>query len=319
MKRDLITKAVDPTDAVFGMTIDGEAFHLPLSMGPHWLVCGQTGSGKSVFLNAMMLSLFYQSTPNEMELFIIDPKFVDFTVYTGLPFCPCPPAKTPGDAYGLLQYLTWLMDERYKMMSSIFKKEGIVIKNIKDFNEWYDENTEKAIALGLSRMKYTLLIIDEFNDLMMQDKGGVEDCVKRLAQKSRACGIHCIIATQRPSVDVITGTIRANIPCRIALRVTTAGNSQIILDEVGAEKLEGYGDALVLTPDGITRCKGPFFDNTEMSEIFNYLKKKYPPPTFVDYKQLCVDNDLMEWEEEYDDDVMWEDKHVVPKRRSRMF
>lgn len=315
MKRDLISKAKDPTDAVLGMTLEGQAYHLCLSEGPHWLVCGQTGSGKSVFLNSMILSLLYHATPNELQIFIVDPKFVDFKIYIGLPYCPCPPAQIAGDAYGLLQYLTWLMDERYKIMSSVFDMDGTLIKNLNDFNDWYDNNTERAISLGFEKMKYTLLIIDEFSDLVGQDKGGVESCVIRLAQKSRACGIHVIISTQRPSADVITGTIKANIPSRIALKVTSTSNSMIILDEPGAEKLGGYGDALVQTPNGITRCKGPFFENKEMENIFNYLKKKYPPPTFIDYKQICVDNDLMEWEAEYAEDTKWSDKHVVGKKR----
>lgn len=319
MKRDLVSKAKDPTDAVFGMTLDGMPYHLCISEGPHWLVCGQTGSGKSVFLNSMILSLLYQSTPNELQFFIVDPKFIDFAVYENLPYCPCPPAKTPGDAFALLQYLTWLMDKRYEIMLSAGRMNNTLIKNLNDFNEWYDNNTEKAVSLGFERMKYTILVIDEFSDLVKQDKGGVEECVVRLAQKSRACGIHLIISTQRPSVDVITGTIKANIPSRVALKVTSSGNSMIILDETGAEKLGGYGDALVQTPSGIVRCKGPFFENKEMERIFDYLKKKYPPPILVDYKQICVDNDLMEWEKEYDENVSWEEKHVIGKRRRNSF
>ena len=334
----LETKAYDPTDAVFGKTPDGTTFHYPLSKGPHFLCCGQTGSGKSVFMNSMMVSLFYHATPEELQLSIIDPKKVEFAVYKGLPYCPIDPVIDMGDAFGLLSWLCWEMDERYEVL------EKLRVKNIEEFNDIvrnHPEKVDELIALyeesgvkvsdehkarAHKPMPYHVCIIDEFADLVMTAGREVEDLVVRLAQKARAAGISVIIATQRPSADIISSVIKANVPARIGLKTADATNSMIVIDEAGCEKLAGYGDAIIkLTNGDMVRLQGPYISNEEIEEIFAYLKGKYADFEVekIDYKQICVDLELAEWAETYVTDPDDEDytppekRHVKAKRKSR--
>lgn len=306
---ELTTKAKDPTDAVFGMTPDGDVFHMPLSAGPQWLVAGTTGSGKSVFMNNLAISIMSHATPDELQIFAIDPKKVEFTPYTDLPYCPIPPINNMQDAYGFLLYMTWEMDHRYEALA----QAGV--KNLPEFNQWVKDHPDEAQNTDYPEgMKYQLLIIDEYADLSMTTDGAVSDPIIRIAQKARASGQHMIIATQRPSADIISPTIKANIPARIALKVADATNSMIILDDAGAEKLQGHGDALVKTADGsVTRMQGPYVSTPELERIFGYFKKEYPKPKFFDYKKIVVDNDMAQWAEDYDESVPWEDRHLKAK------
>lgn len=304
---ELTTKAKDPTDAVFGMTPDGDVFHMPISAGPQWLVAGTTGSGKSVFMNNLAISMMSHATPEELQIFAVDPKKVEFTPYTDLPYCPIPPINNMDDAYGFLLYMTWEMDHRYSALAAAG------VKNLVEYNQWAKKHSEKAAELGYPTMLYQLLIIDEFADAVMQNSE-ITDPIIRIAQKARASGQHMIIATQRPSADIISPTIKANIPARIALKVADATNSMIILDDAGAEKLQGHGDALVKTADGsVTRMQGPYVSTPELERIFGYFKKEYPKPKFFDYKKIVVDNDMAQWAEDYDESVPWEDRHLKAK------
>ena len=307
----LKTQAKDPTDAVLGSLLTGETLHIPLSTGPHWLVCGQTGSGKSVALQSILVSMMAHAEPSELIISWIDPKKVEATAYIGLPYCPIKPVTDMGDAYGLLAYLVWLMDERYSWLSDV------EVKNLIEFNDWVEANPELAELKGYSKMPYFVCVIDEYADMVMQEKT-VEDLIVRLAQKARAAGIHLLIATQRPSADIISPTIKSNVPGRICLKVLDSVNSMIVLDEAGGEKLRGYGDGLVKQADGsITRFQGPYISNDEIAKIFAYLTEKYPQPDPIDYKQIVVNEGLCQWIEDYDDSVPSEDRHVQKVKRSR--
>lgn len=311
MVQKLKTKAEDPTHAVFGQTPEGEYFSMCLSKGPHWLVCGQTGSGKSVFLNNLLISCMSHAHPSELMIFTVDPKKVEFGPYAGLPFCPLDPVTDMSDAYGLMAYMVWEMERRY----GILEEHGF--KQISELNEWIDEHPQEAQDKGLEKLPYMLIVVDEYADLQQQAPD-VEGLIARLGAKARASGQHCIIATQRPSVQVISGLLKANLPSRIALKVFDSTNSSIILDETGAERLRGYGDAIVKTVTGDTqRMQGAFIPNDQLLAIFNQLKAKYPKPEPIDYKQIVVDNGYCEWADTYDDNTPEKDKHVKAPRRSR--
>lgn len=311
-KNLLKTRAIDPTDAVFGDDLEGNHFHTNLSGGPHWIVAGQTGSGKSVYLNSLLSSCMFHATPDELIITAVDPKKVEFSNYDGLPFCPIDSVTNMSDAYGLLAYWTWEMDERYSAL------EAVNVKNLAEYNEWAekDENKERAEELGYPRMKYVICVIDEYADMVMQEST-VEDLIVRLAQKARAAGITLLIATQRPSADIISPTIKANVPARIGLKTTDSTNSMIVIDESGLEKLRGYGDSIVKLTDGsMVHVQGPYISNAELDKMFSDLKKKYPAPTPINYKQICVDNQLCDWAEKYDDDVPMKDRHLTKHKKS---
>lgn len=313
----LKTLAYDPTDAVMGIDTNGEVFHTPLSKGPHWLVAGQTGSGKSVFMNALMASVMYHSTPQELKIMTIDPKKVEFAAYKDLPFCPIDPVTDMNDAYGLLSYLCWEMDRRYEIL------QKINVRNIEDYNQKYEELKEKnklpQIIAEEGRMAYIICIIDEYAELTMVEKT-VEDLIIRLAQKARAAGISLLIATQRPSADIISSTIKANVPARIGLKTTDSMNSMIIIDEPGCEKLAGYGDSIIKMTDGsMIRVQGPFISDDELETIFAELRNKWGKPTPIDFKTICIENDLADWAENYDDDVPIEERHVKKKKGMGFF
>lgn len=313
-KNALITKAKDPTHAIFGVKLDGTVLHIPISEGPHWIICGQTGSGKSVFINGLLISTLYHATPEELIIQWIDPKKVEAAAYVGLPFCPNDPITNMKDAYGYVAYLTWLMDERYEQL------ERTKTKKIDEFNEWVEQHPQEAEELGFERMPYFILVIDEYADMVMQTPD-VEKNLIRLGQKSRACGIHLLIATQRPSADIVTPTLKSNIPSRVGLKTVDSVNSMIVIDEAGCEELKGYGDALVKDVAGdITRCQGPYISNEEIDRIFAHLRERFKGRNYpeIDYKSKVVELGLCAWEDSnYTDDVPMKDRHVVPVRRSR--
>lgn len=311
----LNTLAYDPTDAVMGTDSNGETFHTPLSKGPHWIVAGQTGSGKSVYMNAMMASVMFHSLPEELNIMVIDPKKVEFKDYTGLPFCPIDPVTDMNDAYGLLAYLCWEMDRRYEVL------QEISVRNIEDYNlklkKLQDEGAEiPEVVEKEGRMAYIICIIDEYADMVMTEKS-VEDLIIRLAQKARAAGISLLIATQRPSADIISSTIKANVPARIGLKTTDSMNSMIVIDEPGCEKLAGYGDSIIKMTDGsMVKVQGPFLSDDELLSIFAELRETYGPPNYIDYKTICVENGLAEWAEDYEDDVPINERHVKKPKQS---
>ena len=320
------TSAKHPLDCVFGVQVDGKVYHVSLGQAPHLIVAGQTGSGKSVYVNAMLVSIMNHALPSEVNFFMIDPKNVEFSNYENLPYCPIPPITNMDDAYGFMKYQTHVMDFRYSEFVRLAKTIGQPIKNIEDYNEAlfnYKDTLESLYAEkgeGFPKFlqyKYYVIVIDEYADLFMQNPD-VEDEVIRIGQKARAAGIHMIIATQRPSGDIVSPNIKANIPSRICLKVVDGNNSNIILDETGGELLRGWGDSLIKMngESGLIRAQGTFINNKELSDIFDYLKTEFGQADFLDWKELGISAGLFDWAENYDEKAPWEDKHVKPKSGS---
>lgn len=312
----LVTKAKHPTDAVFGVDPDGNTVIIPIASGPHIIIAGTTGSGKSVYVNGILISIMLHTLPR-VEIFIswIDPKKVEATNYVNLPFSFVNPITNMNDAFGFLQYMTWLMDDRYEKLSELnFRK-------IDDYNDACKANPEKFAAMGCEPWPYHIVVIDEFADLMMTNPE-VEQSIARLAQKARAAGVHVLIATQRPSVNVISGMIKANVPSRVGLKTASGTDSQIILDEGGCETLRGRGDSLIKCEHlggSLVRCQGAFISDDEIANIFKYLRDTYGESEFFDYKQRVVDLGLAEWDPDSQDESMpWEKRHLQKISRSRM-
>ncbi len=285
-----------------GKDIGGDPIVANLAKMPHLLIAGTTGSGKSVAINTMILSLLYKLTPEECRLIMIDPKMLELSVYDGIPHLLSPVVTDPKKAVVALKWVVGEMEERYRKMS----KMGV--RNIDGYNSRVadalgkDEMFSRTVQTGFDdetgepifeteetqpeKMPYIVVVVDEMADLMMVAGKEIEACIQRLAQMARASGIHLIMATQRPSVDVITGTIKANFPTRISFQVTSKIDSRTILGEMGAEQLLGMGDMLYMAGGAkITRCHGPFVSDEEVEEIVNHLKAYGPP----DYMSGVVD------------------------------
>ena len=277
-----------------GKTIGGEPVIVDLAKMPHLLMAGTTGSGKSVGINTMILSLLYRLGPDKCKMIMIDPKMLELSIYDGIPHLLTPVVVDPKKAVVALKWTVREMEERYKKMSKVG------VRNIDGFNArvaeaeakgevitrtvqtGFDRHTGEAIyeheELDLEALPFIVVIIDEMADLMMVAGKDIEGTVQRLAQMARAAGIHVIMATQRPSVDVITGTIKANFPTRISFQVTSKIDSRTILGEMGAEQLLGMGDMLYMAGGGrITRVHGPFVDDHEVEDIVNHLKAQGVP------------------------------------------
>ncbi|SSC65007.1 DNA translocase FtsK [Ciceribacter selenitireducens] len=288
-----------------GKTIGGEPVVVDLAKMPHLLVAGTTGSGKSVAINTFILSLVYRLAPEKCRLIMIDPKMLELSVYDGIPHLLSPVVTDPKKAVVALKWAVREMEERYKKMSKIG------VRNIDGFNSrveqaiakgeiltrtvqtGFDRQTGEAIyeteEFDLQPIPYIVVIIDEMADLMMVAGKDIEGAVQRLAQMARAAGIHVIMATQRPSVDVITGTIKANFPTRISFQVTSKIDSRTILGEQGGEQLLGMGDMLYMAGGGrIQRVHGPFVSDTEVEEIVAYLKTQGSPQYL---EAITVDED----------------------------
>ncbi|MEM7519727.1 MAG: DNA translocase FtsK 4TM domain-containing protein [Pseudomonadota bacterium] len=280
-----------------GKDIGGDPVVANLAKMPHLLIAGTTGSGKSVAINTMILSLLYKLTPEECRLIMIDPKMLELSVYDGIPHLLSPVVTDPKKAVVALKWTVGEMEERYRKMS----KMGV--RNIEGYNGRVREALSKGemfsrtVQTGFDdetgdpifeteestpeALPYIVVIVDEMADLMMVAGKEIEACIQRLAQMARASGIHLIMATQRPSVDVITGTIKANFPTRISFQVTSKIDSRTILGEMGAEQLLGMGDMLYMAGGAkITRCHGPFVSDEEVEEIVNHLKQ-FGEPDYV--------------------------------------
>ena len=279
---------------VLGKSIEGEPIIADLAHMPHLLVAGTTGSGKSVGLNAMILSLLYKNSPDDCRFIMIDPKMLELSVYNGIPHLLCPVVTEPQKAVAALNWVVAEMEERYKRMAKLSVRRIDVfntrVRNAKSRGEaisrtvqtGFDRNTGKAIyesqELNLEAMPNIVVVIDEFADLMAVAGKDVEIAVQRIAQKARAAGIHLIMATQRPSVDVITGTIKANFPTRISFKVASKIDSRTILNEQGAEQLLGNGDMLYAAGSGQTmRVHGPFVSDEEIENIAQHLRDQGVP------------------------------------------
>jgi DNA segregation ATPase FtsK/SpoIIIE, S-DNA-T family len=235
---------------------------------PHVLVAGTTGSGKSVLINAFISSLLFRASPQEVRLILIDPKRVEFTAYNGIPHLLTPVIVEPEKIRSALKWAMTEMDKRYK----IFAERAV--RNIDSYNE----------LSGFQALPYIVIFIDELADLMMFAPVEVEDAIARIAQMARATGIHLVVATQRPSVNVITGLIKANIPCRIAFNVSSMIDSRVIIDTPGAEKLLGRGDMLYIPPDQAkpTRIQGSFISEKEVKRLVEFLKSRNYPVEYTE-------------------------------------
>ena len=286
-----------------GKTIGGEPVIVDLARMPHLLVAGTTGSGKSVAINTMILSLLYRLKPEECRLIMVDPKMLELSVYDGIPHLLTPVVTDPKKAVVALKWAVREMEDRYKKMSKVG------VRNIDGFNArvaeakargetitrtvqtGYDRETGEAVyeqeEMDLTVLPYIVVIVDEMADLMMVAGKDIEGAIQRLAQMARAAGIHLIMATQRPSVDVITGTIKANFPTRISFQVTSKIDSRTILGEQGAEQLLGQGDMLYMAGGGrISRVHGPFVSDHEVEKVVAHLKTQGQP----DYLDVTVED-----------------------------
>ena len=287
-------KARAPLTLALGKTIGGEPVMADLAKMPHLLVAGTTGSGKSVGLNTMILSLLYRMAPEQCRLIMIDPKMLELSVYDGIPHLLAPVVTDPRKAVVALKWAVREMEERYRKMSKLgvrgveafndrvrkAKEKGETLK--RTVQTGFDRETGKPIyedeLLELDHMPFIVVVVDEVADLMMISGKEIEGAVQRLAQMARAAGIHLIAATQRPSVDVITGTIKANFPTRISFQVTSKIDSRTILGEQGAEQLLGQGDMLYMAAGGrIRRVHGPFVSDHEVEDVVRFLKAQGSP------------------------------------------
>ncbi len=290
------SKAILPL--ALGKSIGGEPVIADLARMPHLLVAGTTGSGKSVGVNAMILSLLYRLSPDQCRMIMIDPKMLELSVYNGIPHLLTPVVTDPHKAVAALGWAVTEMEERYKRMAALS------VRNIEAFNQRVrtaaerGESLARTVQTGFDRttgepryetqvidakpMPYIVIVVDEFADLMIVAGKDIEQAVQRLAQMARAAGIHLIMATQRPSVDIITGTIKANFPTRISFKVTSKIDSRTILNEQGAEQLLGQGDMLFSTGAGtVTRVHGPFVSDEEVEAVATHLKN-HGQPDYVD-------------------------------------
>lgn len=271
---------------IVGKDTTGRPYIADLAKMPHLLVAGATGQGKSVCLNAMLTSLLLEKTPDELKLLLVDPKRVEMGMYEDESHLVHPVVKEVQDAKNALNWAVHEMDERYTRMSRLNTK------NITGYNQRLASLQGKLPPdlADLEPMPYIAIVIDELADLMLQCRKDVEPCIIRLAQLARACGIHMIIATQRPSVDVVTGLIKANFPCRICFRVSSRQDSMTTLGTSGAEKLLGNGD-MFYNPNGgqLTRLHGPFLRDEEVQAVVDYWKKQAKPEYGVDFSTWGLD------------------------------
>ena len=305
-----------------GKTIGGEPVVAELAKMPHLLVAGTTGSGKSVAINTMILSLLYRLTPEQCRLIMVDPKMLELSVYDGIPHLLTPVVTDPKKAVVALKWAVREMEDRYKKMSKLG------VRNIDGFNArvtqakaagetimmqvttGFDRDTGKPTtedhAMDLTTLPYIVIIVDEMADLMMVAGKDIEGAIQRLAQMARAAGIHLIMATQRPSVDVITGTIKANFPTRISFQVTSKIDSRTILGEQGAEQLLGQGDMLHMQGGGrIYRVHGPFVSDDEVEKVVAHLKTQ-GQPTYLDSVTDDVDAEAGEDDEDGGDGAVFD-------------
>lgn len=251
-----------------GLDVSGQPKIDDIARMPHVLIAGSTGSGKSVSINSLIATILFRTSPEEVKLILVDPKRVELTQYNGIPHLLTPVIVDPEKVVSALKWAINEMERRYKTFAEVGAR------NIESYNE----------SVGFRAMPYILIVVDELADIMLFAPSEVEDSITRLAQMARATGIHLIVSTQRPSVDVITGLIKANIPCRIAFNVTSMVDSRVIIDGPGAEKLLGRGDMLYIPPDQAkpTRIQGTFVSDKEIKKLINFLKKTGIEPQYTE-------------------------------------
>jgi S-DNA-T family DNA segregation ATPase FtsK/SpoIIIE len=305
-----------------GKDISGQPFVVDLARMPHLLVAGSTGSGKSVSINAMICSILFKAAPEEVRFLMIDPKMLELSDYEGIPHLLLPVVTNPKKAAVALKWLVDEMERRYTVlaekgvrniehyhqrMEKELREKGKVYKRKGDVLEGDEEKPMEP----MERVPYIVVVIDELADLMMISSREVEEYITRLAQMSRAVGIHLILATQRPSVDVLTGIIKANFPARISFQVTSKVDSRTILDTIGAEHLLGAGDMLFLPPGSskLTRLHGAFVSSPEIKRVVEFLRKQgkpsYDPSILAEVKKEkeAAGGEEDEYDEKYDEAV----------------
>jgi len=294
LRSEIFDRSSSPLTIALGKSIGGSPRIADITRMPHVLVAGTTGSGKSVALNAMILSLVYKATPEQVRLVMVDPKMLELSVYEGIPHLLAPVVTDMKEAANALRWCVAEMERRYRLMASLG------VRNLAGYNKKIKEAADKGQPLTdplwkpalpdveeeapeLEALPYIVVVIDEFADLMMIVGKKIEELIARLAQKARAAGVHLILATQRPSVDVITGLIKANIPARMSFQVSSRVDSRTILDQMGAEQLLGHGDMLYLPPGFALpeRIHGAFVGDREVHAVTRYLKQ-FGEPNYVD-------------------------------------
>jgi len=340
MESDTFQEADSKLNLAIGKDIIGEPAVQDLAKTPHLLIAGSTGSGKSVGLNSMICSILLNATPDEVKMIMIDPKMLELSVYDGIPHLIAPVVTNPKKAAAALKWAVTEMESRYKLMA----ERGV--RNINGFNDLAEKlqkeyeaelkNREKAnkgvktidednkneeeenlIPEPPAKLPYVVVLIDELADLMMVASKGVEDCLTRLAQMARAAGIHLIVATQRPSVDVLTGIIKTNFPTRMSYKVTSRVDSRTILDAMGADKLLGRGDMLFLPPgsSNLLRLHGVMVSDEEIERIVGFIKKQAQPVYEEDIFMVAEIEAKDEEEEQEMDEKYDEALAIVAKDR----
>ncbi|WP_281951022.1 FtsK/SpoIIIE family DNA translocase [Nitrosophilus kaiyonis] len=305
LESDIFKNAASPLTIALGKDIVGKPFVTDLKKLPHLLIAGTTGSGKSVGINSIIISLLYRNSPDNLKLMLIDPKMLEFSIYNDIPHLLTPVITKSKQAVIALNNMVAEMERRYQLMSQT------KTKNIEGYNK-------KAKKEGFEPMPYIVVTIDELADLMMTSGKEVEYSIARLAQMARASGIHLIVATQRPSVDVVTGLIKANLPSRISFKVGQKIDSKVILDTFGAESLLGRGDML-FTPPGVTgliRLHAPWVSETEIEKIVEFLKEQRTPEYDEKFlKEEISSNNTNENIDEELDELYEDAKEIVLKER----
>lgn len=304
LESELFQKSSSPLTLALGKDIVGNPFITDLKKLPHLLIAGTTGSGKSVGVNAMILSLLYKNPPDQLKLVMIDPKMVEFSIYADIPHLLTPIITDPKKAIGALQSVAKEMERRYSLMSE-YK-----VKTIDSYNEQAQSN-------GVEAFPYLIVVIDELADLMMTGGKEAEFPIARIAQMGRASGLHLIVATQRPSVDVVTGLIKTNLPSRVSFRVGTKIDSKVILDTDGAQSLLGRGDMLFTPPgtNGLVRLHAPFATEDEIKKIVDFIKAQkeveYDKDFLLEESRMPLDTSNYQG-----DDILERAKAVILEKKS---
>ncbi len=294
MNTSIFKENHSPLTAALGLDISGAPIVTDLQKMPHGLIAGATGSGKSVCINSLLVSLLYKARPDQLKLLLIDPKMVELAPYNRIPHLVSPVITDAKAATAALKWAVEEMERRYQL----FSHTGV--RNMERYNQ-----LSEAEGHSGEKLPYILIVIDELADLMMVAPNDVEESISRIAQKARACGIHMIVATQRPSVDVITGLIKANIPTRVSFSVSSSIDSRTILDATGAEKLLGKGDMLFL-PSGVSkpvRLQGTFVSDEEIDAVVNHVRNQGEPNYLFVEEELLAKETLREEEDELFDEA----------------